>query len=205
MITNICSLEKKYRQPLYKNLVFISMKRLIIIFAFLHGFVYSQLCPFLGPDQFLPCGISSTTLTADFSQCAPGSNPNLTTNYGVANIPYTAQNNTGTQLFMSDDSQQGPFNIGFTFCFFGQTYTQFWVGSNGWISFSAGQPTTFTSATIPSGIATIPKNCIMGPWQDWHPGVGGQIRYQIQGTAPCRKLIVSWINMPMFSCTNFSY
>jgi gliding motility-associated-like protein len=101
---------------------------------------------------------------------------------------------------MGDDTQQGPFNIGFTFCFFGQTYTQFWVGSNGWISFSPGQPTTFTSATIPNGGVTIPKNCIMGPWQDWHPGIGGQIRYQVQGTSPCRKLVVSWIGVPMFQC-----
>jgi gliding motility-associated-like protein len=113
-----------------------------------------------------------------------------------------AQTNTGTQLFMSDDSQQGPFNIGFTFCFFGQTYTQFYVGSNGWISFSPGQSTTFTSAPIPNAGPTIPKNCIMGPWQDWHPGLGGQIRYQVQGAAPCRKLVVSWTNVPMFSCTN---
>jgi gliding motility-associated-like protein len=187
-----------------KNIIYISYMKLIKIFLFvlLTTFAYSQNCPYLGPDQFLPCGVNSTTLTADFSQCAPGSNPNQTTNYGVTNIPYTPQNNTGTQLFMSDDSQQGPFNIGFIFCFFGQTYNQFWVGSNGWISFSAGQPITFTSTTIPSGVATVPRNCIMGPWQDWHPGVGGQIRYQVQGTAPCRKLIVSWINMPMFSCTN---
>lgn len=162
---------------------------------------YTQYCPALGPDQLLPCGVSSTTLTADFSQCAPGSNPNSTTNYVSTNIPYAAQTNTGTQLFMSDDSQQGPFNIGFTFCFYGQTYTQFWVGSNGWISFSPGQPTTFTSAAIPNAGFNIPKNCVMGPWQDWHPGVGGQIRYQVQGTAPCRRLVVSWINVPMFQCT----
>jgi gliding motility-associated-like protein len=102
---------------------------------------------------------------------------------------------------MTDDSQQGPFNIGFTFCFFGQTYTQFWVGSNGWIAFSGGQPTTFTTQTIPTANFLVPKNCIMGPWQDWHPGIGGQIRYQVQGVAPCRKLVVSWTNVPMFSCT----
>jgi gliding motility-associated-like protein len=42
----------------------------------------------------------------------------------------------------------------------------------------------------------------MGPWQDWHPGLGGQIKYQVQGTAPCRKLVVSWTNMPMFSCSS---
>jgi len=175
------------------------IKYLFILISFV---TYSQYCPYLGPDQILPCGVGSTTLTADFSQCGPGSNPNQTTNYGVTNIPYVAQTNTGTQLFMSDDSQQGPFNIGFTFCFFGQTYNQFWVGSNGWISFSPAQPTTFTSATIPNGAGTVPKNCVMGPWQDWHPGLGGQIRYQVQGTAPCRKLVVSWVGVPMFSCTN---
>jgi hypothetical protein len=105
---------------------------------------------------------------------------------------------------MGDDTQQGPFNIGFTFCFFNQTYTQFYVGSNGWISFSPGQSTTFTSSPIPNAGATVPKNCIMGPWQDWHPGLGGQIKYQVQGVAPCRKLIVSWVNVPMFSCTNLN-
>jgi hypothetical protein len=41
----------------------------------------------------------------------------------------------------------------------------------------------------------------MGPWQDWNPGIGGQIRYQTQGTAPCRRLVVSWTNVPFFSCT----
>lgn len=177
------------------------MKKILILFL-LPFFVFSQYCPALGPDQFLPCGVGSTTLTADLSQCGlGGTNPNQTTNYNVTNIPYVTQTNTGTQLFMGDDTQQGPFNIGFTFCYFGQTYNQFWIGSNGWISFSAGQPTTFTSASIPNGGFTIPKNCVMGPWQDWHPGLGGQIRYQVQGNAPCRKLVVSWIGVPMFGCT----
>jgi len=176
------------------------MKKLIALLL-LANIGYSQYCPSLGPDQILPCGIGSTTLTANLSQCGTGTNPNQTTNYSASPIAYTNQTNTGTQLFMTDDSQQGPFNIGFTFCFFGQTYTQFYVGSNGWISFSPGQPTTFTTQTIPTGNFLVPKNCIMGPWQDWHPGVGGQIRYQTSGVAPCRKLTVSWTNMPMFSCT----
>jgi gliding motility-associated-like protein len=163
---------------------------------------YGQYCPALGPDQFLPCGLGTTTLTADLSQCGPGGvSPRQTTDYLVSNIPYVAQTNTGTNISMTDDSQQGPFNIGFNFCFFGATYTQFYIGSNGWISFSGGQPTTFTSQTIPTGNPAVPKNCIMGPWQDWHPGLGGQIRYQITGVAPCRKLTVSWIGVPMFSCT----
>jgi gliding motility-associated-like protein len=181
------------------------MKLLKYLFLFVTFYGYTQYCPYLGPDQLLPCGVNSTTLTADLSQCGlGGTNPNQTTNYGVSPIPYVNQTNTGTNLTMGDDTQQGPFNIGFTFCFFGQTYTQFYVGSNGWVSFSAGQSTTFTSSPIPNTAITVPKNCIMGPWQDWHPGLGGQIKYQVQGVAPCRKLVVSWVNVPMFSCTNLN-
>jgi gliding motility-associated-like protein len=174
----------------------------LFLFVFVSFFGYTQYCPALGPDQILPCGVGTTTLTADLSQCGPGGpGPKQTTDYAVTSIPYVAQVNNGTNLFMTDDSQQGPFNIGFNFCFFGQTYTQFYIGSNGWISFSGGQPTTFTSSPIPTANPLVPKNCIMGPWQDWHPGIGGQIKYQTVGTAPCRKLIVSWIGVPMFSCT----
>ena len=179
------------------------MKHLFVILALFSAYTASsQFCPALGPDQTLPCGVASTTLTADLSQCAAGTNPKQTTAYTVSSIPYAAQTNTGTNLVMTDDSQQGPFNIGFTFCFFGSTYTQFYVGSNGWISFSGGQPNTFTSQTVPTANPAVPKNCIMGPWQDWHPGLGGQIRYQVSGVAPCRKLTVSWVAVPMFSCTN---
>jgi gliding motility-associated-like protein len=157
----------------------------------------------LGPDQILPCGVTTATLTADLSQCTPGSNPNQTTSYAVANIPYAAQINSGALVALGDDAQSGTFNIGFTFCFYGQTYTQFRIGSNGWISLGAGaQPITFASLSIPTANAAVPKNCIMGPWQDWHPGIGGQVRYQTSGTAPCRKLTVSWIGVPMYSCTN---
>jgi gliding motility-associated-like protein len=174
----------------------------LLVFLFLANIAYSQYCPALGPDKFLPCGVGTTTLTADLSQCGPGGpNPRQTTDYAVTSIPYVAQVNTGTNIFMTDDSQQGPFNIGFNFCFFGSTYNQFYIGSNGWISFFGGQPTTFSSQTIPTGNPLVPTNCIMGPWQDWHPGIGGQIKYQTIGVAPCRKLIVSWIGVPMFSCT----
>jgi hypothetical protein len=182
-------------------LLYIVLMKKLIAFLLLTNIGYGQYCPALGPDQLLPCGVGSTTLTADLSQCGAGNNPNQTTNYTVGNIPYVAQTNTGTSLFMTDDSQQGPFNIGFNFCFYGQTYTQFMVGSNGWISFSPPNPVTFASTPIPTTNPQTPKNCIMGPWQDWHPGLGGQIRYQTVGVAPCRKLIVSWIGVPMFSCT----
>ena len=93
------------------------MRLLTILFlTLLSSIGYTQYCPALGPDQLLPCGVGSTTLTADLSQCGVGGpTPNQTTNYSVSPISYVNQTNTGNQLFMTDDSQQGPFNIGFTF------------------------------------------------------------------------------------------
>ena len=93
------------------------MRNILLLFTYLISFVgFGQYCPYLGPDQLLPCGVSSTTLTADLTQCGIGGvNPNQTTNYGVTNIPYVVQTNTGTNLTMGDDTQQGPFNIGFNF------------------------------------------------------------------------------------------
>lgn len=173
-----------------------------VLFLFISYIGYTQQCTYLGPDMYLPYDTPSTVLFADLTQCVATPNPNQTTEYEVVNIPYTTQTNTGTSLSMYDDDEQGPFDIGFTFSFFGQVYDKFYVGANGWISFSPEQPITFFSTTIPDNSGMVPKNCIMGPWQDWHPGMGGQIRYQTQGTAPCRKLIVSWIDVPMYSCTN---
>lgn len=133
-------------------------------------------------------------LTANVTGTGPG-----TSNYNVSSIPFAPLSTAGTAVTMTDDAVAGPFNIGFTFCFFNNSYTQFYIGSNGWISFSPGQPTAYTSAPLPNPAA--PVNSIMGPWQDWHPGLGGTIRYQTIGTAPNRILIVSYTNIPMFSCT----
>ena len=70
------------------------------------------------------------------------------------NTTYTA----GTAIPSSDDVTHGPFNIGFSFTYFGNTYTQFYVGSNGWIGFSPGQTSGYVAAYIPN--ASSPMNTI---------------------------------------------
>lgn len=181
-----------------------NLYQLVVIGVILVSKMSAQgLCPFIGPDIQLPCGTNTTTLTADFTNCPPGGpNPLATTTYTLANIPYAPASNAGTFIPLTDDSQAGPFNIGFSFCYFGNTYTQFWVGSNGWVSFSAGQSTSWSCATlpIPTVNACVPKNCIMGPYFDFNPSAGGQVRYQTLGVAPCRTLVVSWVNVASFSC-----
>lgn len=187
---------------------------LIAAITFLPIKIIAQgLCPYIGPDLSLPCGQNSTTLTADFSNCPGGGpGPSATTSYTVANIPFAPSPVGGTVVNTwtqgnSDDGCTGALNIGFSFCFYGNTYTQFYLSTNGWISFTnptITQATAWTSANtpLPSVNANVPRNAILGPFADWYPGSGGIVRYQTIGVAPCRKLVVSWSNIFMFSCGN---
>jgi hypothetical protein len=105
--------------------------------------------------------------------------------------------NVGTVVPSSDDVTHGPFNIGFTFNFFGNNYTQFYIGSNGWIGFTAGQTTGYTAAYIPN--SGSPKNVIMADWEDLFPG-SANIYYTTIGTAPNRKLVVNFNAVPHYGC-----
>ncbi len=150
-----------------------------------------------GPDVFQCSG--PVTLTATTTGVTSSNN------YTVAQLAsFEPENIGGTMVSLSDDAVSGSLPIGFSFCFLNNTYTNFYIGSNGWVSFSAGQPTNYVAASLPSSAGGVPKNCIMAPWQDWHPGIAGgpYISYQTIGTAPNRKLVVTWNQVPMFSCTS---
>jgi gliding motility-associated-like protein len=190
------------------------MKRLaaiLFIATFGSNQLFAQLID-VTPEIATACNGGSATLTANITQPgsnnAPGSLP--TDSYRIDSIAYIPNSyGAGTVVaftggLVGDDQVSAALPVGFDFCFFGNTYNQFYIGSNGWISFTAGQPDNFTAATIPSAAVNVPKNCIMGPWQDWRPGHGSgypnNIRYLTVGTAPNRKLIVSWNKVPLYDC-----
>lgn len=177
------------------------LKSLILSFQLLFGIFLNS-----SNAQTISAG-NDTTICAgnSLSLTAVATGVNATTSYTISSILHAppVPPATGTASNLSDDAVGGPYPIGFTFCFFGNIYTQFYIGSNGWISFSPGQPATYTTQPIPNTSAAVPKNCIMGPWEDWDPGlcsVGGCIRYQTIGTAPNRIMVVSWNVVPMFLC-----
>ncbi len=147
-----------------------------------------------GPDVTI-CAPNCTTLTAT---AVPS---NQTTSYTQAVIPYAPDPfNVGTAVALTDDSQTGLLPLPFPFCYYGTVYNSFVIGSNGWLGFSATTSTWVITNPIPDASGASPRNCIMGPWHDINPSVGGTIRYQTYGTAPCRRLVVSWNQVPMYSC-----
>ncbi|MFT5821828.1 MAG: gliding motility-associated-like protein [Crocinitomix sp.] len=123
-----------------------------------------------------------------------------TTDYSVASIPYAAEPYGGTVRVLSDDATTGAIGIGFDFCFYGNTYSNFYISSNGWLGFSGG-PGTWSPSAIPSALGSVPKNCVMGPWQDLNPSITGTIQYEVLGVSPFRRLVVSWEAVAFFSCT----
>ncbi|MCC7355001.1 MAG: S8 family serine peptidase, partial [Anaerolineae bacterium] len=97
---------------------------------------------------------------------------------------------TGAAVSLSDDQLAGPFPIGFAFPYFGQSVSQFWLSSNGWIAFSAPTSSFFSNERIPS--ATAPANIVAIWWDDLHPGLGGTVRYGLSGG----RLVVSFEGVP---------
>ena len=122
----------------------------------------------------------------------PGVPVTLTATYGTPGIPIT----------LGDDDVAGPFEIGFSFRFFGNNFTRFYTGANGWISFIPNQNSAGVRdpKSIPTPDPKYPKDVIMGPWVDLLPKtVDTYVFYLTTGQAPDRILTVMWCQVPMYS------
>lgn len=108
---------------------------------------------------------------------------------------------SGTSVFLGDDQVSGALPIGFTFNFFGNDYTQFYISSNGFIGFSSGMSNgCCTGGVIPT--AGNPNNYVAFAWEDINPGSGGTIQYFTAGTAPNQMLVMNFNNVPHFGGSN---
>jgi len=166
------------------------------------------------------CGASSaTSAVASASISSPTSSCSLST-YGASAITYSFETFAGTILPTTDDVLFSALStFGFPFCFAGQQFSGGYVASNssfvfdafpcnpniyampGAVNASPGQGTGWSINTAaPTTADNTPRNAILAPWQDTDPGVGGTMRYATLGTTPNRRFIVSWENIPMFSC-----
>lgn len=112
---------------------------------------------------------------------------------------------TGTSVSLSDDLYTGILNLGFNFTFYGNTYNQCVFSSNGYISFDITQANLFSQWAIGNGIPgnTALKNSIAGFYADILPMTNqGTLDYATVGTAPNRRFVLSFCDVPMFFCTN---
>jgi len=182
--------------PMKHTLQFLFLSACLFLSSLAMG--QATVCPIsAGPDQTI-CVPNCATLTGTFVPT------HQTTNYVASTIPYAPDPfNVGTSIVVGDDQYSGVIPLPFTFCYYGTAYNSCIIGSNGVISFAIANANAYCqwpiSAAVPS--ASDPVNCIMGPWQDLYPPGGGTIRYTTYGAAPCRRFVVSWNQMAMYSCT----
>ena len=147
---------------------------------------------------FSPSIAGPGTFTVTYGTC-PGSyaittGTGTTGGYSPTPIP-TGTTESGVNL--TDDAMSGACNIGFSFDFYCNTYTQFYISSNGFITFANnGNNGCCNGQFLPNGAA--PFNLIAPCWTDLNPGVGGSISYITLGTAPTRTCIIKYFQVPNF-------
>lgn len=139
-----------------------------------------------------------------------------TTDYLVTSIPYTPYpftTPTGTEVnsIYVDDTWSNTINIGFPFCYYGNTFNSLLMGSNAAITFDVSRAGTGTGWTISPTTGAIPNtayapNMIFGPYHDINPAVASankKIEWRLECTAPNRKFVASYNDMPYFgtACT----
>jgi hypothetical protein len=103
---------------------------------------------------------------------------------------------TGSVVSLGDDEVSGAQPIGFSFNYYGSDYTDFFISSNGFISFSATSNGCCSGGVIPS--PGDENNLIALVWEDLDPTAGGVIRYETIGVAPDRVLVMEYDNVPYY-------
>ena len=168
-----------------------------VLFLFSSTHLISQVNICLGDDTTL-CAGSSVTIDL----CSPGGPEEF-----LGGIHLDAPTIIPT---LTDDSWSAAANIGFNFTFYGNTYNQFVMGSNGIISFNMGNAGGYcpwalgTVGPLPSTATTATHNSIMPAYQDMNPSVftspDGNIQYQTIGTAPNRMCVILYKEIGQFQC-----
>jgi hypothetical protein len=133
--------------------------------------------------------------------------------YTVNKISYQAESfNTGTLVSLNtDDIFSDVIPLPFTFNFFGTNYNHIVVSSNGLIKFDTSftnqqSPWNTFNVTIPDTGNNFLHNSILAPYTDLLSNqVVGQVFYNVVGIAPYRKMTISFLSFPMFSCTSMLY
>ncbi|MCW3127126.1 MAG: hypothetical protein JWO03_2784 [Bacteroidetes bacterium] len=165
------------------------------------------------PDTTL-CGLDTVQLNVALANAPPST---CLLNYNVISIPYSSIVGTGTIIPTAsyqgtfgpstDDGVAGPFNIGFPFNFYCQTYNNFWVNSNAWISLINPYPNTtgglqYIAQTFPPAAAFgNPLKEIALMVGDYQVSATSTASYFTTGTAPNRICVVKFNTLRSLSGT----
>ena len=164
------------------------------------------------PDP-VSCAASSTCVDLEAHYLDLGE----TTSYLVESIPYNPPYQFGCLTnpvsVNTDDIWSPTINLPFDFCFYGNTYDQCLIGSNGVITFdltnnlAGGTCGWEFNANLPiAGDPSLIENAIFGVFHDIDPTYGGEVGWElITLNTGCRALVASWKDVPMYEENSILY
>ena len=104
----------------------------------------------------------------------------------------------GTNAGRGNNVSFGPFNLGFTFRFYGTNFTSVRICDNGFLSFTS----TSTVSTNPGMPSTANPNNVVAPfWDNLNVTTTGMLKYYAD-TAN-QRFIVSWLGVPRSGTTQY--
>src|SRR5688572_16470166 len=142
---------------------------------------------------------SNTTICS--GQCANLSSTvvpvNATNTYTVGSTAYTPfafSGGTPAVGTLLDDFYSAPINIGFNFCYFGNTFNQLLISTNGEITFNlTGIGVDYNINNILPNTIEHRGNAICGVYRDIDPSdAASSVNYYVVGTAPNRAFVAYW-------------
>lgn len=197
-----------------------SKKILLLFIIFINSLLYAQICSgviakdALGQqDVYVDCNYPLINYNSCLALNLTFPTFYQTDSYKTESITYSppVPFNYGTPLnVVADDLFVKAVDLPFSFCFFGINYDQIAIGTNGLITFDMsnmeGDAISFPniSANNPSPLLTT--NAVFGAMQDlvFPENDDSEIYYTIEGTAPCRRLIVNFYKGILAGCQDRS-
>jgi hypothetical protein len=121
----------------------------------------------------------------------------LSSSVNLVSFGWRAPGEGATVTVTGDDEKSGPIELGFDFEFFGETFSQVYVSSNGFISMEPlGSGGLTAEQAFPN--ANTPNGVIAGYWDDLNPSAGGRVVHETLGSAPNRTFIITWEDVPHY-------
>jgi len=113
--------------------------------------------------------------------------------------------NLGTNLALGDDASTGALPLGFSFPFFGTSYSSVFTNSNGYVTFAAASG--FINFNSGSDLSTVLDRIaegfprIAGLWNDLDPTLGGGVFFN----ALPDRVLITWNAVPRFGAPGTSH
>jgi hypothetical protein len=160
-------------------------------------------------DTVTPCGQTCITLTAMVPAVNEFSNQ-YTVNKTACFRPNVMPDVPGTSTNLDlDDIYTPALTLPFNFPFYGFLYNSLVIGTNGSVSFDISNAGGFTQWNIQNLDSSLPSTdydraIIMGVFHDIDISRTNsptrQVKYEVVGTAPHRKWILSFYKVPCYVC-----